>query len=141
MTTAGTAEIQRSSPLTSPLGIAEFVQALVAEFIHTLVAERLKYEGVERRGEPRFPICIPVEATPYDVGGQRARAKFVAVTRDISASGITFLHTASVEEDYWLLEFPRPGIRGIRLVLKVLYRRPIGPLWEIAGRFVTEPTS
>ena len=129
-----------SLPLTCQVGIAEFVQELVAEFIHALVTDVKSYNGVEQHAEPRFPVCIPVEATPYDVGEHRTREKFVAVTRDISVSGITFLHTKSVEEDFWVLEFQRPAVKGIRLVMEVLYRRPIGPFWEIAGRFVTEPT-
>ena len=106
-----------------------------------LVFDMHKWDGVERRSEPRFAISVPVEVTPYEVEPLRAHLKFVAVTRDISASGITFLHTESVQEDFWLLEFARPRTKGIRLVLEVLYRRPIGPLWEIAGRFVTEPSA
>jgi len=125
------AETRRSLPLTSAEEIANFVRELVFA-MHT-------YDGVERRAEPRFAISVPVEATPYDVDPLRPQEKFVAVTRDISASGITFLHTKSVEENFWLLEFGWPRSKGIRLVLEVLYRRPIGPLWEIAGRYVTEP--
>lgn len=127
-------ESQRSDPITSVEGVGDFVRELVADVL-------LKYDGVERRIEPRYPISIPVVATPYDVGRNRAGSKFVAVTRDVSASGVTFLHTNSVDEDFWILEFGRPVANGARLVLEVLYRRPIGPLWEIAGRFVTEPTS
>lgn len=131
MPAAASAEVRRSLPLTSAKEIANFVRELVFE-MH-------KYDGVERRAEPRFAVSVPVEATPYDVDSMRAHERFVAVTRDISASGITFLHTKSVEEDFWLLKFAWPRTRGVRVVLEVLYRRPIGPLWEIAGRFVTEP--
>jgi hypothetical protein len=113
----------------------------IAEFILGLVASVQTYNGVERRADPRFPISIPVKVTPYNTQGNRSREKFVAVTRDMSASGIAFLHTAPVEEDFWLLEFGHPQTEGVRLALQVLYRRPVGPLWEIAGRFVTEPQS
>ncbi|HEX4000477.1 MAG TPA: PilZ domain-containing protein [Pirellulales bacterium] len=122
---------QKSLPLTSAGEIGCFVRDIVFAV--------QGYDGVERRAEPRFAISIPVEVTPYDVDPLRAHPKFVAVTRDISASGVTFLHTTSIEETYWLLKFAHPRARGVRLVLEVLYRRPIGPLWEIAGRFVTEP--
>ena len=113
----------------------------IAEFILSLVASVQTYNGVERRADPRFPISIPVKVTPYDTQGNRSREKFVAVTRDMSASGIAFLHTAPIEEDFWLLEFGHPQAEGVRLVLQVLYRRPVGPLWEIAGRFVNETQS
>jgi hypothetical protein len=131
MPTNLTVEAKRSRPITSAEEIAGFVRDLVFE-MHT-------YDGVERRAEPRFAVSVPVEATPYDLDPLRPHEKFVAVTRDISASGITFLHTKSVDENFWLLKFDWPRSKGVRLVLEVLYRRPIGPLWEIAGRFVTEP--
>jgi hypothetical protein len=86
---------------------------------------------VERRREHRHPLTTPVTVLP--VG--RLAAAFLAVTRDVSTKGISFLHTAPVDDHYLYLQFPESPQGSLTVVMEVLRRRKIGPLWEIAGSF------
>ncbi|HEV2968420.1 MAG TPA: PilZ domain-containing protein [Pirellulales bacterium] len=90
---------------------------------------------VERRAEPRCPVCISMEAIPYDSHGHRANQPFTAVTKDVSASGISFLHDAVILDRFLLVRFHRLNQHNSQqIVLEVSRRRQVWPLWEIAGK-------
>jgi hypothetical protein len=103
----------------------------IATLIRDLIDGAQKDYIVDRRRESRHPLATPVAVLP--VG--RLAAAFVAVTRDVSTKGISFLHTAPVEDHYLYLQFPESPQDSLTVVLEVLRRRRIGPLWEIAGNF------
>jgi hypothetical protein len=93
----------------------------------------------DKRSDPRCPVCVPLEVTPYNRQGQRTGKSFRAVTKDVSASGIAFLHTAEFVDRFAVVRFP--GVKrhaNERIVVQVLRCREVGPLWEIGGRFVVE---
>jgi hypothetical protein len=93
----------------------------------------------EQRAYPRHPICVAIEAIPFDSQGHQTGKAFTAVTKDISATGLSFLHHAAILDRYLLVRFPQSDRFPTQwIVLEVLRRRPVGPLWEIAGRSVAE---
>jgi len=119
-----------SQVLDSVKGLEEFVQQLTADTRH--------FDGAERRAERRFPICIACAATPCDAAGNPRGSRFAAVTRDISLSGISLLCTAEIADRQLLLEFEGPGRDGFQIAMEVLRCRPLGPFWEVGGRFRTD---
>jgi hypothetical protein len=95
---------------------------------------------LDRRQERRYPLCIPVDVAKCDSRGQRSGEAFTAVTKDISAGGMAFLHRFPIGDQLVEISFPGSGrYAGARLILLVIRRRAVGPFWEIAGRFVFEP--
>src|SRR4051794_9094573 len=51
---------------------------------------------VEQRAHLRHPVCIPIEAIPFDREGNQAGPLFTAVTKDVSAAGLSLLHHSLV---------------------------------------------
>ncbi len=111
----------------------------VFRFVRDLLNDvQAEYIG-EQRAYPRHPICVSIEAIPFDSQGHQAGQAFTAVTKDISATGLCFLHHSAILDRYLLVRFPRSDRYPSQwMVLEVLRRRPVGPLWEIAGRSVAE---
>jgi hypothetical protein len=111
----------------------------VFRFVRDLLDDvQAEYIG-EQRAYPRHPICVSIEAIPFDSQGHQAGKAFTAVTKDISATGLCFLHHAAILDRYLLVRFPRSDRYPSQwIVLEVLRRRAVGPLWEIAGRSVAE---
>jgi hypothetical protein len=114
----------------------EKVFSFVRELLNDIQADYL----AERRANPRCPVCVLMEVIPFDSQGQQAGEAFTAVAKDISACGLSFLHNSAILDPYLLVRFPQSGQHKSQwIVLEVLRRRQIGPLWEIAGRSVAEP--
>ncbi len=113
----------------------EKVFRFVRDLLNDIQAE---YIG-DQRAYPRRAICVSIEAIPFDSQGRQAGKAFTAATKDISATGLSFLHDAAILDRYLLVRFPRSDRCPSQwIVLEVLRRRPVGPLWEIAGRSVAE---
>ncbi len=95
---------------------------------------------VEQRAFPRHPLCVPIEAIPFDGQGQQTAKPFAAVTKDISATGLSFLHHSALADRYLLVRFPESGRHSQQwLVLELVRGRQVGHLWEIGGRSVADP--
>jgi hypothetical protein len=112
------------------LTFAETGEAITS-LIRDLIDQAQKDFVVDRRRERRCPLLTPVTVLP--VG--RLAAAFAAVTHDISTRGISLLHTGPVDDHYLYLQFPESPQGSLTVVMEVLRRRKIGPLWEIAGNF------
>ena len=106
----------------------EAVLAITA-FIRELVDEAQRDFVVDRRREHRFPLLIPAAVTPVREGA----STFAAVTRDVSLRGVSLLHTGPVEDHYLRVQFKADAPP---VVIEVLRRRKVGPLFEIAGKFL-----
>jgi hypothetical protein len=109
----------------------EAINALVKELFDEAQREYI----IERRREHRFPLAMLVNAVPIGDNGRPIASGFAAVTRDISAQGISFLHTGPVEQKYLFLRFPQAAFDPQALVMEVLRKTEIGPFWIIAGTF------
>ena len=58
------------------------------------------------------------------------------MTRDISTRGVSFFHTAPVNEAYLSLQFPESQQSMEAVTVEVIRCRKVGPLYEIAGKFL-----
>ncbi|HKD36129.1 MAG TPA: PilZ domain-containing protein [Pirellulales bacterium] len=96
---------------------------------------------VEQRAFPRHPVCVPIEVIVFDKQGRQTAPPFVAVAKDISATGLSFLHDSAIGDPYLLVRFPDSGNHSQQwLVLEFVRGRRVGKLWEIGGRSVAEPS-
>jgi hypothetical protein len=112
------------------LTFAETGEAITS-LIRDLIDGSQKDFILDRRRERRHHMLTAVTVMPV---GRLATA-FVAVTRDVSTKGISFLHTAPVDDHYLYLQFPESSQGSLTVIMEVLRRRQVGPLWEIAGNF------
>jgi PilZ domain len=110
----------------------------VVNFIRRVIRGEKFYSGSERRTNLRYPITMPVKATPLNSRQQPCGEPFLAVTRDISVGGLCMYHLEHVAASYLELELANGNGNGERLqvVLEVVRCRQTGPLYEIGGRFV-----
>ena len=93
----------------------------------------------DERVDVRYPVCIPIEVTPYDDQGQRSGEPFATVTKDISAGGIAFLDRAETTGWFAVISFPKAKRHSDQhIVVEVRYCRELGPLWQTGGRFLVE---
>lgn len=114
-------------------------RAKVAQLLKDVISAAHVDFIAEQRGEPRQPVCMAVEVTPYNLKGQRTGPLFEAVTKDVSADGMAILHTAAVRDLVLVVRFPElKSGHERRVTLQVVRRRPVGPLWEIGGKFLTD---
>ncbi len=111
----------------------------VIDLLRGVVDEGQANYIADQRGDRRYPLCVPVEVTPYDINGQRSGEPFTAVTEDVSAGGMAFLHRYPTREQILAISFPQSeNYADDRIILQVTRRQAVGPLWEIAGRFITD---
>ncbi len=93
------------------------------------------YEGVEQRCEPRHPTALRAVVVPLNERGETCGQPFVCLTNNISASGLSLLHTSAIGQPLLDVELDAPGHEHLRGTLEVLRCRPLGECFEIAGRF------
>jgi hypothetical protein len=123
-----------------PLSVTQSKEKVFA-FARDLLNDIQADYFLEQRAYRRHSICVPLEVISFDSQGRQTANPFTAVTKDISATGLSFLHIAPVFDPYLLVRFPKSGRHNeLWLVLEFVRCRPVGPLWEIGGRSVAEPT-
>lgn len=116
----------------------EEVVRLIREVVHEVREDCVE----DRRADTRCPICVPVEVAACNSKNHRNGWRCTMVTKDVSATGMSILHTATVRDRFLIVSFPQSDRHAEdRLVLEVTRRRPVGPLWELGGRFITESES
>lgn len=118
-----------------PPGVIEFVKRLQALASDPDENQRLHI---------RYPVLTVVTLAPLDQYYRPAGPPFKAVTRDVSAVSISFLHTRAIVDPQLAVLLNVPG-RGVEtFIAKVLRCAPIGPLYDVACQFtnrVALPTS
>ena len=102
----------------------------------TIANRNTSYRSDERRAEPRHAVAINVLAIPLDKNFKKCGEPFMAVTRDLSASGMAMFHNQNVVAKYLALEIVDAEGEQLRLVMSVLRSQAIGLFYEVAGRFV-----
>src|SRR5260370_9462250 len=100
--------MQSDQPEPSAGTIVEVTQSKekVFNFVRELLNDVQADFITERRAHPRHSVCMPMEAIPFDVRGQQAGEAFLAVVKDISASGLSFLHHSVILDRYLVVRFP-----------------------------------
>jgi hypothetical protein len=109
------------------------------EQLHQFIG-RLQEAGAKftRRREVRHAVALPVDATPVDASLYPLGPVLQAVTRDISTSGISLLCTTSPEAKYLAISLWAAEGQRLDAVVEVLRCRPLGPMFDLGGRFVTK---
>src|SRR5690242_6314169 len=72
----------------------------MVRFVESLIANAKPYAGAEQRSERRRSVMLEVLAIPVDQKLGRCGEPFMALTRDISGSGICLYHTARPGSDF-----------------------------------------
>lgn len=111
--------------------------AAIATFVRRIVRGAEYYAGPEQRREPRYVVSLPVAAVPVDESLKKAGDAFIALTRDISSSGIAMYHTRRVSEKFLALEIKSSSGEKLRVLAEVLRCNPSGLFYEIAAKFVS----
>jgi hypothetical protein len=120
----------------------------VLEFLQSAICDDTGSKNRERRAHLRHAVSMSVRVVPLDDNKQPVAepfcammrdmciaGSFEALTRDISAGGVSMYHTHPVQEKFLELELTSPEGERLKLILEVLRCRKTGPLYEIAGRF------
>jgi hypothetical protein len=124
--------MENATKKTEPI-LAKQKQKIIS-LIRGLIDEEQKAPSVDRRHKRRHTLSVPVIVRP--VGDCPMAEEFVGVTRDISTIGISFFHTAPVNEHYLRLHFPESPYSAEGVTIEVARCRKIGPLYEIAGKIL-----
>jgi hypothetical protein len=107
---------------------------LIADLVESLLAEAT-VPGLERRLHPRVTFFGPVTVV-RSANGQSSEVS--CFSRDISMGGIGLLHSAALELGPAAVCIPRREGGQIELPCEIVWCRPCGEGWYVAGgRFIT----
>jgi hypothetical protein len=95
----------------------------------------------ERRESIRYTAVLEVIVVPLDENRKSTGKPFLALTRDVSTSGMCLLHTRPAPTPLLFIEITRPPEAPLNIVLQVRRNRRIGQFFEIAGDFVATDTN
>ena len=107
----------------------------------SLDRDQAEYTGVERRSEPRRNLVRPVWVQPLSESHEAIEKGFSAVSRDISKSGLSFVHKQPVESS--LLGVVVMGeATTLHVIAQVERCEPLGPFYDVGCSLVmrVEPT-
>lgn len=114
------------------------LKKFVEDLIQRLAEEGLYYRGPDRRWESRHAVAIEVNAIPLDADLQAQGDGFLATTRNISSGGISLICSEQIDSPFLAVEITVPKERPFHAAVEVLRCSPVGPYFEIAGKFVTK---
>jgi hypothetical protein len=95
----------------------------------------------ERRESTRYTAVLEVVVVPLDAERKSTGKPFLALTRDVSTTGMCLLHTRPAPAPLLFIEITRPPESPLKVVLQVRRNRRIGQFFEIAGDFVAADTN
>ena len=98
------------------------------------------YQGPDRRATKRTSVCLGVPVILVDDQYSALGEPFVATTRDISAESLALVHGQPIKAKFFVVELPTPNSTPLQLLVKVVRCRPIGSIYEIAGKFLRSQT-
>ena len=114
-------------------------ESQVGEFVDRLIHDKMHYRGPERRRCPRYPLAVSVSAVPLDDHLQPTGPQFDAVTRNISACGVSIISHTRCEEKFLSLLLVNSSTDFLEVVIRLVRYRMVGPMHEYAGPFITVP--
>ncbi len=95
--------------------------------------------NANRRSEERYYATLPVTVTPVDHKLRSINDGIRMVTRDISSRGLALFSDKPVNTKLLSLEITdRDGHKTLTALMQLLRCQPIGPVYEIAGKFVAK---
>jgi hypothetical protein len=93
----------------------------------------------ERRRSPRVPLIAKVVAIPIDRDKRPIGEPFIAVSRNISAGGISMFHRHASPSTFLSLQIVRPIGPPSKVLMRVVRNRRVDAFFEIAGEFIKDP--
>lgn len=109
----------------------------LVSFVERHIRDVGVYRGAERRSDRRCLMVVPVTAQPLDDQLSAVGRPFVAVTRDISPTGIGLVHSAPIDETLLALQMFLAD-EEVNLVVEVVWCRALGPFYYFGGDFVAK---
>jgi hypothetical protein len=109
--------------------------AELQKFVHQ-ITDQTAYGGEEKRGRTRYRIAIEVPAVELDDDLQPMGAPFIAMSRDISTSGICLVHTQRVTAPQLLIRLDNLNGMRVQVVVEISRRRKLKHFFEISGNFI-----
>jgi hypothetical protein len=107
----------------------------IAEFIAKMM--RKEHRGSDKRGSQRRPVVVPIPVIELDENLAPTGNVHMAVTRDISSSGVSLLSTRAANSPFIAVELSIGYEETIQAVVRVSRCRPLRCFYEIAGPFFT----
>jgi hypothetical protein len=106
----------------------------VIEHVRNLVSS---YEPIiERREAPRLSVTFSARAVALDDQLRPVGDEFFLVVRNISATGLGLLSTTPVKSTFLAIELATDGGETLHVAIEVRRCQPIGPCFDVGGRFV-----
>ena len=106
----------------------------LVDFARRQIVNATMFKGDERRNEGRHYMLLPVRVVPVDPFNQPTGAAYDLVTRDISASAISMLHTEQIVDQRLAIQL-RIGGEIVNVVIDVVWSEPLGPFYGAGGEF------
>ena len=112
-------------------------QSELLTFINDTLRTKEDYRGPERRKGKRHSLILQVTAQPLDESLRPMGKPFVCISRNISTSGISLIHSERLTAPFLLLELnDQTEGRHVKAAMEVVRCEPKGRFFEIAGNFV-----
>jgi hypothetical protein len=92
--------------------------------------------AAELRRSKRYPAVLEVVVVALNEHFRPSGLPFLAVTRDLSTTGLCMLHTRPAPSLKLFVEIARPNETALDVVLNVRRNRRVAQFFEIAGDFV-----
>jgi CheY-like chemotaxis protein len=96
----------------------------------------------DRRQSERASLLATITAIPLNGEFVPCGEPFKGAARDASEGGLSLLHTRAIPAEFLALRWTSLGAPGrqINLVMQIQRCQPMGPFYEVAGKFVS-PTA
>ena len=126
---------EREQNMTS--SVAETSSDVIAAFMQEVIVQYHSFGGQFRRLEPRESVAIPVRVCPLSEDLKLDGETFLAVTRDVSCSGIGFFHTRAIDSPFVQVVISSPETSSeMNLLARVEHCTPCGGFVIIGCRIV-----
>jgi hypothetical protein len=106
----------------------------LVDFARRQIVNAILNKGDERRDEGRHHMMLPVVAVPIDLDNQPAGAAFDLITRDISASAISLIHSEKIVGQRLAVQL-RIARETVNIVIEIVWSEALGPFYGAGGEF------
>ncbi len=111
----------------------------LVQFVQRVIQGAPMYAGPERRMDPRWLVVMPLPAVRLDGRLQPCGEPFVAISRDVSTTGMGLFHSQGVPlKSLLAVELRTPEGEVMQAVLEVLHCRPDSGEFAIGGAFLAK---
>jgi hypothetical protein len=120
-------QFDRRALILPPKAVAEFVAKLdqAADF------------DTERRCSSRKYAAFEVAVVPVDHELKQCGDSFLALSKDISATGMALLHTRTISESHVVVELSNRDDNSLQLLAAIVRCQAVHRFYEIGLQFVT----